>query len=53
MMSAWGASLVLVLDQIIQASGSFTSIILGSTRLLSSASRDQLTNLNDMHNAHV
>jgi hypothetical protein len=32
--------------------GSFTSIILRSTRLLFSASRDQLTNLNDMHNAH-
>jgi hypothetical protein len=30
--------------------GSFTSIILGSTRLLSFASR--VTNLNDMHNAH-
>jgi hypothetical protein len=28
MATTWGASLILVLDQIIQASGSFTSIIL-------------------------
>jgi hypothetical protein len=43
----------LVLDQIIHSSGLFISITLRLIQHFSSTSCDQLTYLNDMHNAHV